>query len=249
MPGREVRLISGESGEVDPRPGCPRGPRPGDRFDRLPGSRSGRRRPDPGRLGLAAGDAVSPLSARALGTGLALAVARRGRHAFPEVGVGALGARGRGHAVASGPTGRGGGRSAAAHLGGAAAPRAAASVIVDVTVEVLTQLLFTLLGLALLLLAGETGVIVQGVVMGLAVAIPAVGAFLLVQRHGLFRLIERLAEALERRWPGRGLGQLTGLQQAVYDFYRRLGNVIAGAPHGTSGPGSWARSRSGWCCT
>jgi putative membrane protein len=114
-------------------------------------------------------------------------------------------------------------------LRGTSLPHAAASVIVDVTVEVLTQLLFTALGLALLLSAGGEPAIVRWVILGLVAALPAVTGFVLIQRYGFFRLVERLGQSLERRWPGCGLDRLEGLQDAIHAMYGRVRNGLAAA--------------------
>jgi putative membrane protein len=108
------------------------------------------------------------------------------------------------------------------------APAAGASVLVDLTLELLTQILFTTAGLALLLADGDRGLAGWGAV-GLAVAACAVAGFLLAQRWGVFLLLERLLERLASHldWPA--LGSLANLHDTVMAIYRRRAAVIAGA--------------------
>ena len=70
---------------------------------------------------------------------------------------------------------------------GRPAALAGASVLVDMTLEFLTQIVFTVIGLGLLVAAGG-GAIAGWAGAGVAVAIAAAGGFLVAQRWGLFRL-------------------------------------------------------------
>src|SRR5699024_1529378 len=97
---------------------------------------------------------------------------------------------------------------------------AGASVTVDLTMEVVSQILFTLVGLAPLVLSGYHGQIVKWTVIGLAVSVPAVLGFLLVQRGGVFRLVERLFAWMAVRWPSLPAGALNGLHDNIQVFYR-----------------------------
>ena len=109
---------------------------------------------------------------------------------------------------------------------GVAPGRAGASVIVDVTVELLTQVLFLLCGLgalALLPWTGGWGVWPEAV---LAAALAA-GGLLLAQRVGLPGAIEALLRRIAGRWPSLGGGPMSGasaldgLNQAALAFYRQ----------------------------
>lgn len=97
---------------------------------------------------------------------------------------------------------------------------AGASVTVDLTMEVVSQILFTLVGLAPLVLSGYHGQIVKWTMIGLAVSVPAVLGFLLVQRGGVFRLVERLFAWMAVRWPSLPAGALNGLHDNIQIFYR-----------------------------
>lgn len=97
---------------------------------------------------------------------------------------------------------------------------AGASMVVDLTMEVVSQILFTLLGLALLLLGGHYGNVVGWVLTGLALAVMAVLTFFAAQRRGMFKLVERLFELLAARFPALGAGTLDGLHDSIQALYR-----------------------------
>ncbi len=103
---------------------------------------------------------------------------------------------------------------------------AAASLLADVAVSVLSQLAFTLLGVALLL-RHAAGIAWGGVALGLAVGIALGIGFVLVQRHGL---LGRAVRALDRMAAGR-LGGLVAhsarIDAAVEAVWRRRRAVLA----------------------
>src|SRR5699024_942378 len=68
---------------------------------------------------------------------------------------------------------------------------AGASVVVDLTLEALTQVLFTVIGLALLIVLGGGAAMVPWVTLGAAIAALLVAGFFWAQKHGLFRWLER----------------------------------------------------------
>ena len=104
-----------------------------------------------------------------------------------------------------------------------------AASLVDVSVEMVAQIAFTLLGLALLLLGPHPADAVR-LAIGAVVASAAVAAaFVLAQRWGLFRLVERAVE----RWASRERSEeLAGLHDTVVALYRRPGAlVVSGGCH------------------
>ncbi len=107
--------------------------------------------------------------------------------------------------------------------GGLALPQAVAATLADTTVELVTQIPFTLFGLALLVLARGTGAVSGWMVMGLAV-LCALGAILVpAQRLGLARLAERGARRL-------GLaGRIDGLDAALAAIPRARGRLALAA--------------------
>ncbi len=111
---------------------------------------------------------------------------------------------------------------------GVTAGLAGASVIVDVTIELFTQVAFLLLGLiALAAIAGRSarGLGVEALAGGLAVLI----AFVLAQRFGLLRVLEVLLRGIARRWPAFGDMSLDGLHAAALALYRRPRALLRGA--------------------
>lgn len=85
---------------------------------------------------------------------------------------------------------------------------AAASTVVDLTVEMGAQLAFALLGLAVLFVERPEDGRVYWAVAGFALIMSLVAAFALAQRLGLISLLERLAQRLaaERGWLARASG-------------------------------------------
>jgi len=114
--------------------------------------------------------------------------------------------------------------------GGVDGVRAAASVVVDMTTLVLSQVLFALLGLALLAarLGADTPAV--PVVSGIAVMALLVLGFYLVQQRGLFA---GLSHGIERVLGGAWLtSSATAVDEAVRALYaRRSGTAAATAWH------------------
>jgi putative membrane protein len=110
---------------------------------------------------------------------------------------------------------------------GVALSRAAASVVVDVTVELLTQLLFLLAGLLTLALLRAAGAATGLKLLLAAAAIAAL--FLLAQRLGLLRMIETLTSGVARRWPSLAGLSLDGLHDCAVRIYRQPGPMLRGA--------------------
>lgn len=110
----------------------------------------------------------------------------------------------------------------------ARAVHAVASVLADLTIEFLTQIVFTAIGLCLLILNGG-GAMVEWGFLGLLISAVAGAGFLLAQRNGLFKLVERLGDFLSRHldWPG--LAALSNLHDTVHSIYRRRGAVGSAA--------------------
>jgi len=98
--------------------------------------------------------------------------------------------------------------------------RAAASVVVDVTVELLTQVAFLLAGLCTLSWLSQNGAWsawAWPVLAGIAMAV----AFILAQYFGLLRTMEALLRRIVRRWPILAGASLDGVHAAALDFYHQ----------------------------
>jgi putative membrane protein len=91
-----------------------------------------------------------------------------------------------------------------------------ASVTVDLTIEFLTQVLFTLIGLALLTSRLHDPGIVVWTIGTVALGGAVVALLVAAQRFGLFQLLERsLVRLAERRPAWSSLGEVAGLNRAI----------------------------------
>lgn len=105
----------------------------------------------------------------------------------------------------------------------------AASVVVDVTVEFLTQLVFLLVGIAALALLSPDGAW-QGWAGAAVLTACGAAGLVVAQRVGLLRLLEALARQIAARWPG--AQTLTGIDDAAAAMYRRRPDMLrAGVLH------------------
>lgn len=102
--------------------------------------------------------------------------------------------------------------------GGLAAPMAAANVITDVFIQVVTQALFAVIGVLLLLWLGIGGAIAQHVATGLLIALPVLLGFFLALRRGAGRMI---VAALRRAASGKSWGAVA-TADALYEALATL---------------------------
>jgi len=104
---------------------------------------------------------------------------------------------------------------------------AGASTVVDLTLELLSQIVFTLFGLALLISWYRGLQIGPWLVTGIAVSALAAAAFVLAQRKGLFRLLERLPETLDLKWAWTVLPDAEGIHAGIQTIYKHRARVLA----------------------
>lgn len=110
-----------------------------------------------------------------------------------------------------------------------APPRiAAAGVAVDLTLEVLSEFVFTLLGVGLLLLSGAGGAKIGLIEAWLGIISLAIAGFIFAQRRGLFLLIERMLEWIANRFGWASLTRISGLHDSVGTLYRKPRNIALG---------------------
>jgi putative membrane protein len=114
---------------------------------------------------------------------------------------------------------------------GVALNAAVASTAVDLTAEMATQVVFTLIGVGLLILGPYDPAVARWVGGATAVALLVVGAFVLAQRGWLFRWLERflLRLAEQPRWSA--LGDVAGLHELVVGLYRQPRRLWAAGFH------------------
>jgi len=103
---------------------------------------------------------------------------------------------------------------------GLSGDRAGASVVVDLTAEVVTQLVFTLAGVALLVRADWGADGMGALALGLAGAALLLGAFVVSQRLGVFKLIELALERMAEKTRWLALRGVKGLNAAIQAIHR-----------------------------
>jgi glycosyltransferase 2 family protein len=104
-------------------------------------------------------------------------------------------------------------------LAGVPGTLAAASTIVDVTLEFVAQLAYTALGLVWLVRLQPDTHAAAPVLLGLAFAACVAAAFILAQRRG-FDYFDRIARILGRGWAERGAAGAAALHAALAGIYR-----------------------------
>ena len=118
-------------------------------------------------------------------------------------------------------------RARLAAIHGAKLPIAAGTVLVDLTLGVFTQALFTLLGVVLLVQATGQRSLVRPTIIGTLVGVAAVGGFYFVQRLGMFGFIAKMIGKLANSPEWQSLVQ-TGesFDETVRALYTRRSGVI-----------------------
>ena len=106
---------------------------------------------------------------------------------------------------------------------------AIAGTVADLTVEMVTQIAFTLMGLGLLLYSVGNGGIAGYVASGLAMAALVAAGFLSAQWLGLATAIEKGMLRLGRSMGWAGMAQVEGLHKALIACYRSPRRVMLAA--------------------
>ena len=108
---------------------------------------------------------------------------------------------------------------------------AVASTIVDVTLEVLGQLGYTAIGLAILAQLRPDTPLIGWTAIGLTVGLAAVMGFIAVQRRGS-RLVERVLWRVARRWSQGAIATVRSIHDELAAIYRCRGTIgLAGLLH------------------
>ena len=116
----------------------------------------------------------------------------------------------------------------AASLFGLPGRIAAASSVVDATMELLAQLAFAILALAIVAALHPDAWFIRGFAVALAGALSATALFIVFQRRGI-ALMERVAERLIRQWT-RNLAPapVGAIQDVIHRIYRRYRGLAGG---------------------
>ena len=110
---------------------------------------------------------------------------------------------------------------------GVSGGRAGASLVVDMFVQVATQLAFTIAGLAILIVIDGDQEIVRYVAIGLLILIPGVFGFFIAQRFGAFDWLERQLMRLAENEKWAALGQVADLHVNIQEIYKRRARLAA----------------------
>lgn len=104
---------------------------------------------------------------------------------------------------------------------------AAASIIADLTIEVITLFVFTMTGLGFLVLQIPLQhKVIINLVLGLLFAAPIIFMFLAVQRFGIFRWIERLSSWLATQSSLLKTVEFNGLHTTIQSIYCQHGKLL-----------------------
>jgi putative membrane protein len=114
-------------------------------------------------------------------------------------------------------------------LKGAGAAVGGASIVVDKTVEILTQFVFAIFGVGLILVVSADRSLGWSVAIALLIFGPLLVGFVIAQRMGLFHLLEKLLLKLEDRSDWLSLGNVTGLHDTILRLYRDRGGIVLSA--------------------
>ena len=105
---------------------------------------------------------------------------------------------------------------------------AGASTVVDLTMELLSQIAFTLIGLVLLFTWHQGQELSTWLAVGIGVLILAAASFILAQKKGLFSLLERLSEKLDVKWAWNDLPGGEGIHDSIQTIYRHHSRIFTG---------------------
>lgn len=103
---------------------------------------------------------------------------------------------------------------------------AIASTVVEITLSIIAQFVFVLLGVMLFLLRVSDESLAAQLLWGLLISAPMIGAMVYVQRVGFFGLFEKLFTMLFRDKWKKFAGNAARLDHAVRTMYRRRGKAF-----------------------
>jgi putative membrane protein len=121
------------------------------------------------------------------------------------------------------------GQAAAARLlarRGVPPDMAGATATVDMTLEAVSQLFFTLAGIALLLAGGDAAGLMSFAAAGFGIALGGAAAMIAVQRRLPLTVLERGLARLARRWPALRPGWIRELQGAILALHANWPRLV-----------------------
>jgi putative membrane protein len=113
-------------------------------------------------------------------------------------------------------------------LHGVAWPLATASTLVDVTAEVLAQIAFAAIGVVILIAHAPDSALALPVAIGLAIAMPATGAFIWLQQ-GAVTIFGKLGQRIAGEWFADAQERVVVLQTELSLLYGHTGRLALGS--------------------
>ncbi len=104
---------------------------------------------------------------------------------------------------------------------------AVASLVVDMSLSIASQFLFTMIGLALLVRISSDSALIQQAALGVAVSLPILTALYLAQRQGLFGLLGKIWRKLAGESWSVLVDNARRLDRRVAGMYRRRDRAIS----------------------
>ncbi len=112
-------------------------------------------------------------------------------------------------------------------LHGAPLTPAAGAAVVDLTSEAASQAMFALIGVVVLATIGDAPELVRWGLIGVAVMVPVLAAFIAAQRLGLMHLIDRAIDFATKLWGDGPRASSAALHDAVWRIYQRRSRLVA----------------------
>lgn len=97
--------------------------------------------------------------------------------------------------------------------------RSGAAIVVDLTTQMASQVVFTVFGLGLLLLGAHDGAMTPWIIAGASVGLALVVLFIGAQRFGMFKVLERALIRLADKFGWESLGEVSGLHDSIVSLY------------------------------
>ena len=104
---------------------------------------------------------------------------------------------------------------------------AVATTVVDLTMELASQLIFTLLGVTILILQHPSDAVGWQLALGVAISAAGIGGFFFAQHKGLFRFLETLPDRLGWTATWGAKAEHIGIHAGITEIYRHGGRVTA----------------------